>query len=87
MSKYRKNADNNYDDRPEQPATTFKEDLVKGRQLAAEFERKQKAARLEKAANTPLPRETLWQRITGTGRSRRRRSRRILTKKLRKRAK
>ena len=83
MPEYRKNAANNYDDRPKQAATTFKEDLVKVREVAAEFEKKQKAARLEKAANTPLPRRSWY---SGLGRSRRR-SRRVLTKKLRKRSK
>lgn len=83
MSKtYKKNAANNYDDRPKQPETTFKEDLIKGRQVVAEFEKKQKADRLKKAATTPLP-SVSW--FTGMGRLRR--TRRVLTKKLRKRTK
>lgn len=78
MSKtYRKNLANNYDDTPKGPSRTFKEDLEITKAKLAQL----KAARLEKAATTPLPRPSLF---TGLGRSRRRRTRRVLTKKLRK---
>lgn len=81
MSKtYKKNLANNYDDTPIVPKRTFKEDLAITKVKLAQREEKQKAARLQRAVNTPLPAVSWW---SGTGRSRRR-TRRLLTKKLRK---